>query len=283
MTDQSAPAAVRPPSIFKEYERQLPVRAPFIWLRDGLDDCLISPLSSLAYGLAVFLVSVLFVGSLWQFGFSYMLLPVVAGFMVVGPVIAIALYEKSRLIREGASMVTLKRMLRVKAKSSGQLFFIGAILMLVFTFWLRAAVMLYALFFGLAPFGGFEDMMQTLFFTQTGLTLLLVGSIVGGVFAGFSFAISAFSIPLLMNEEKDTVSAMAVSVAMSMGNKAVVFLWGLCVLALFLVSVATAFVGLILVFPVLGHATWHAYKALRVIPQDPHLKTDEAKTPLADR
>ena len=93
--------------------------------------------------------------------------------------------------------------------------------------------------------------------------MLLVGGAVGGLFAAFSFAISAFSIPMLLNERVDALTAMGTSMALVWNNCPVMLTWGAIVLGLFLLSLATGLVGLIVVFPVLGHGTWHAYRAIR--------------------
>jgi uncharacterized membrane protein len=102
-----------------------------------------------------------------------------------------------------------------------------------------------------------------LFTTPTGWAMLLVGSVVGALFAAFSFAISAVSIPMLLEEKVDALTAMGSSVALVSHNLPVMLAWGLIVLALFLVSLATGLLGLIVVFPLLGHGTWHAYRAIR--------------------
>lgn len=257
------PATQTPPTRVKDFERNLPVSAAFDWLKAGARDTFASPVSSLLYGFIVFLISAVFVAGLFQFGFSYILLPVIAGFMVVGPLVAIGLYGKSRLLAAGSTHVSFGEMLAIKAKSPGQLLLVGVVLMLIMTFWLRFAIVLYALFFGLAPFDGVQETVDTLFFTATGRSMLMVGTAVGGLMAALSFCVSAFSIPMLMNEKKDTMTAMVLSVVIAWTNKPLVFVWGCIVLALFLVSVATGFVGLIVIFPILGHGTWHAYRALR--------------------
>lgn len=263
MTHENASVAHRPPTMAKDFAQGLPVHASVDWLKAGVRDTFASPVSSLLYGFIVFLISVAFVAVMFRFGFSYFLFPAIAGFMVLGPFIATGLYGKSRLLAAGASHVSTHDMLSVKPKSPGQLLLVGIVLMLIMTFWLRFAVVLYALFFGLEPFGGLEQTVDTLFFTNTGRTLLMVGSVVGGLMAALSFSISAFSIPMLMNEKKDTMTAVALSVVIAWMNKPVVFVWGSIVLALFVFSVATAFIGLIVIFPILGHGTWHAYKAMR--------------------
>ena len=93
--------------------------------------------------------------------------------------------------------------------------------------------------------------------------MLLVGSAVGGLFAAFSFAISAFSIPMLLNERVDALTAMGTSTALVWNNLPVMLTWAGIVVGLFLISLAIGLVGLIIVFPILGHGTWHAYRAIR--------------------
>jgi uncharacterized membrane protein len=92
--------------------------------------------------------------------------------------------------------------------------------------------------------------------------MLVVGTAVGGLFAAFSFAISAFSIPMLLNESVDALTAMGSSMALVWNNLRVLLIWAAIVLVLFLVTLTTGMLGLIVVYPLLGHATWHAYRAV---------------------
>ena len=123
--------------------------------------------------------------------------------------------------------------------------------------WMRAAVIIYALFFGLRPFPGLDHVAAMLFSTPIGWAMLIAGSVAGGIFAAFSFAISTFSIPMLLDEKTDAFTAMGTSISLVWNNLPVMLAWGAIVLALFLVSVVTGLLGLIVVFPLLGHATWH--------------------------
>lgn len=102
-----------------------------------------------------------------------------------------------------------------------------------------------------------------LFGTPVGWAMLLVGTVVGGLFAAFSFAISAFAIPMLLDERVDAFTAMGTSISMVFRNLPVMLAWGAIVLGLFLITVATGLLGLIIVFPLLGHATWHSYRAIK--------------------
>jgi uncharacterized membrane protein len=154
-------------------------------------------------------------------------------------------------------------MIFVKPRSGGQVLFTGVLLCLLMLLWMRAAVIIYALFFGLRPFPGLDHIAEMLFTTPTGWAMLIVGGAVGGLFAAFSFAISAFSIPMLLSERVDALTAMGTSTALVWNNLPAMLTWGIIVLALFLLSLATGLLGLIVVFPLLGHGTWHAYRAIR--------------------
>jgi uncharacterized membrane protein len=210
----------------------------------------------------VFVLSLAVVTCLFRLEHDYILFPALAGFMVVGPLVAIGLYQKSRDLEEGRP-VSLARMIFVRAESGAQVWFTGAILCLLMLVWMRAAVIIYALFFGLRPFPGLDHIAAMLFTTPEGWGMLVVGAVVGGLFAAFSFAISTFSIPMLLAEKVDAFTAMGTSISMVFRNLPVMLVWGAIVLALFLICIVTGLVGLVVIFPLLGHATWHSYRAIR--------------------
>lgn len=256
------PPVVPPLPIEQRYARDLASGAAFGWLRDGWRDLAINPGPSLLYGLFVFLLSTgIVAGLIWQ-AWDFALFPAIAGFLVFAPALAIGLYDKSRALEVG-EQVSLRHMLLPHARAGGQVLFTGALLCGVMLLWMRAAVIIYALFFGVRPFPGLDHIAPMLFTTTTGIAMLVVGTLVGGLFAAFSFAISAFSIPMMLDKRVDALTAMGTSWALVWNNLPTMMVWGVLVLVLFLLSVATGLLGLIIVFPWLGHATWHAYRAVR--------------------
>jgi uncharacterized membrane protein len=245
-----------------QWKRHLPMDAPLTWLRRGWRDIWIRPLASLFYGLMVFLASLIFIVYMFRSGRDYFLFPALAGFLIVGPLVAAGLYLKSRDIDNGKGP-TLRSMLAVRPLAGTQVFFTGMLLTMLMLLWMRAAVLVYALFFGVRPFPGLDHVTGMLFTTPVGWAMLVVGSLIGALFAGFAFAISVFSIPMLLDQRVDALTAMGTSTAMVWNNLRPMLAWGAIVLALFLLSVVTGLLALIIVFPWLGHATWHAYKDMR--------------------
>jgi uncharacterized membrane protein len=242
-------------------KRRLSIFSGFRWLAAGWRDFWNGPGSSLAYGLGVFLLSVGFLAALTAFGLDYILFPALSGFMIVAPFLAIGLYEKSRAIEEGRR-VTITSMVMVQPRSGSQVFFLGLLLCLLMLLWMRAAVLLYALFFGVKAFPGLDRIPDLLLTTTYGQLMLAVGTAVGGLFAAFAFAVSVFSAPMLLDQRVDALTAMGSSMRLVWNNLPVMLMWGALVLLLSAICVATALVGMIVIFPLLGHATWHAYRAV---------------------
>lgn len=248
----------RPASAFA---RHLPASAAFGWLRDGWRDLWAAPWSSLAYGAFLTLISYAVLWALHASQLLYLALPAISGFLIVGPFLAIGLYEKSRRQARG-ERISLPAMLAFRPASGPQLAFAGLMLGLLVLFWLRAADLLYALFFGLVPFPGAEEAFANLLTTPRGGGLLVTGTLVGGLFAAFAFAISVFSVPMLVSRKTDALTAMGQSFGMTTHNLTPMLAWGAIVACGLVLSLVTGLLGLIVVFPVLGHGTWRAYTAI---------------------
>ncbi len=244
------------------FARNLPPFAALQWLGAGWSDFRTNPLQSLGYGLAVFTLSVGVIWGLIAVGLPSLILPALSGFLVVGPLLAIGLYEKSRRLHAGQP-VTLASMIVAHPRSGGQLVFAGLLLCLLVMLWLRAANLLYALFYGLLPFPGYDQILVQMLTTPRGWALILTGSAIGGMFAAFAMAISLFSIPMLLERKVDALTALGTSFALTTQNLRAVLPWGAIVVIGFALSAVTGLLGLIVIFPLLGHGTWHAWVALR--------------------
>ncbi len=244
------------------WERHLPPSASFAWLGAGFRDLIAAPGPSLAYGLFVCVISIVSVWAMIVLRWDYLLFPALAGFMIVGPILAIGLYEVSRT-REHGRTPTFGDIVRFRPHYVAQVFFAGLLLCLLLLLWMRAAVLIYALFFGYRAFPGLDHLLPLLIGTPLGWGMIVTGSFVGALFAAFAFATSVFSIPMLVEENTDVLTAMGTSTAMVWNNLPVMIAWGTIVLVLFVVSVLTGFLGMIVVFPLLGYGTWHAYRAIR--------------------
>lgn len=237
----------------------LSMDSPWRWLALGWRDMWAVPGISLTYGLVFFGVSAAIVAGLAVLSWSAVALAMAAGFMLVGPMLAVGLYEASRRLEAGEPL-HLRDIFFVATKSPSQLALLGGALMLVLLIWMRLATLLFALFFGGEGFPPLSNFLQTLFFTSHGLGLMVMGTAVGAVLAAFVFAISAISVPMLMERDMDAVSAMGESALAVLRHPKELLLWAWLIAVIMAAGLATLLVGMIIAFPLIGHATWHAYR-----------------------
>lgn len=241
--------------------KTLEPEAPWRWLEAGWRDMTAAPLLSFSYGLGVIGGGVAIVYGLWRTGYES-LIPVAFGvFALVGPLLALGLYEMSRRLDAGQP----PRLFPVRMagpRSISQIAYISFFLMFAALVWLRVAIMLYALFASstYTPMGDFIGFALT---TGPGLMMLAVGTVVGGIIAFVIYLMTVVSIPMLMNERADPFTAIAAGVVAFKTNPGPMLLWAWLIAIITAAGVATAFVGLAVAFPLLGHATWHAYKDIR--------------------
>jgi len=239
--------------------RRLELDRPWAWLAAGWDDIRRAPAVSLTYGALFTAISFLITFGVFLVGLEYLLFPLAASFMLVGPLLAVGLYETSRRLETGAP-VSLGRALFVATRSPMGLAFLGVALMAMLLIWMRAATLLLALFLGPMVFPPLTEVIPTLLLTTQGVALLAVGTACGAVLAALVFAISVVSVPLLMERDIDVVSAVIVSLQAVARNPKPMLLWAWLVALLTAFGIATLYIGLIVTFPLVGHATWHAYR-----------------------
>lgn len=228
--------------------RTLALGAPFRWLRLGWRDLRAAGRPSLIYGAAIVALSYLILFFTWAFGDLGLYLSLASGFVFLGPVLAIGLYSISCQLEQGRTP-QLGYCLREGKRHLGNELMFAVMLLIVFLIWARAASMVHVFF----PMAAHP--------TTAGYLLFLgVGSLVGAVFSALIFTFSAFSLPMIMDRKVDPVTAVVTSVNAVLRNKTVMLVWALLILGCVALGFATAFLGFAVLLPLIGHATWHAYK-----------------------
>lgn len=237
------------------------VEAPWEWLGKGWRDMWCHPRLSLTYGAIFAAIAALLSVLLAYYKIESVVLPLAAGFLLAGPIFAIGLYEVSR--REELELpVSWGEIISHSPRSTAQLGFFGVVLLIAFMAWTQMAILSFALFFGLNGFPPISELVNLLLFTPSGLIFIALGTVVGAVIALFIFSISAVSVPMLLAREMDAVTAALVSIECVRKNFWPMLLWAWLIALLVTVGIATLFVGLVITFPLVGHATWHAYRDL---------------------
>lgn len=240
--------------------RRVPLDRPWLWLARGWSDILRAPVFSLSVGAAVAAVSIGLKILTLVSGAIYLALPLTAGFFFMAPLIAVGLYEISRRLGTGES-VRWRDVLLAWRRNSGQIALLGFILMAAHLVWVRIATLLFALFFaGANP--SLERLMDALIFSPVSVSFLLTGTIFGIVLGTVVFAISAISIPMLIDRDVSVITAMATSLTAVRINLPAMALWAALIVGFTVAGLATFYLGLVIVLPLLGHASWHAYKDL---------------------
>lgn len=245
-------------TVFGARIRRLPVDRPWAWIAAGWSDLAALPRYSLGFGAAFVAASAAMSFGIWLSGFSHLLLPAAAGFFFLAPLLAIFTYEISRR-RESGEAIDLAGVLFALRRNASQIFLMGLALMFLHLVWIRIAMLLFALSFGnVNP--PLDQVIAISLTSPVVLPFLVAGTIIGGVLATFAFAISAVSIPMLLDRDVGVATAIATSWVAVRTNWQTMALWAGLIVLFTSLGIATFYVGLILAMPLIGHASWHAYK-----------------------
>ena len=232
-------------------------------LKRGWADMRRSPLYSFMFASAYVAIGLVLAYVTWLTGQTYWLIFAAVGFPLVGPFAACGFYEVSRCLEKGETLNPSFVCSVVIRQGKRQLPSLCAIIIMVFLFWFFIAHMIFALFLGLSTMTNVSSSYEV-YTTPNGLMMLAVGTAVGAAFAMLLFMITVISMPLLHDREVDFVTAMITSFQTVMKNPVPMLTWAMIISLLTFVAMIPAFLGLYLVLPLLGHASWHLYDQIAI-------------------
>ncbi|MEO0936852.1 MAG: DUF2189 domain-containing protein [Pseudomonadota bacterium] len=230
-------------------------------LTRGWRDFTAAPALGLLVGLACVLTGWGITGlTLWA-GHTFWLILAVFGFPLVAPFAAVGLYEISRLRGLGEAPSMTRALETVWQQRGRQLPQLSAMVIILLLFWFFLGHMIFALFLGLAPMTNITTSLDV-FLSADGLQMLAFGSVVGGAFGLVLYAVCVMGLPMLMDREVDYVTAMIRSFGVVQSAPVVMIGWAVLIGALLILAMLPGFLGLLVVLPWLGHASWHLYDGL---------------------
>ena len=224
----------------------------------GMQDFRRAPWIGLFFGGLFAVAGWLLVALLWQFGMPYLAYPLAMGFALVAPFAAVAFYAVSAKLEKGEAVTLGGVVSAVREAGQRDLRWMALVTGFGLVIWMDIAAFL---FFGLMGFQSFgPDFLEKLLTTPTGLVFLFVGNAAGALIAMTIFSISVVSFPMLYDRDIDFVTAMTTSVRVVVASPLAMIVWCGLIALLIGISLLSGFLGLFLVMPVIGHATWHLYR-----------------------
>jgi uncharacterized membrane protein len=233
----------------------------------GLRDFQAAPIFGLILGGLYALGGMVIIRAASSWGMLYLAYPLAAGFALIGPFVAVGLYEVSRL-RERGEAVTFGRVFTcIFAQGRRELGWMSLVTVFIFMMWMYQVRLLIALFFGFESFTA-ESFLRTLLTTPEGWLFLAIGHIDGAVLSAVLFSLTVVSFPLLLERDVDFITAMITSVRAVTRSPFAMLGWAALIVVLMIAACLPFFLGLFVVLPVLGHATWHLYRRI-IAPEAP--------------
>ena len=252
----AAPLDTADPSVFDIRLHSVGLGAPLQWLRLGWRDFTRAPGIGVFYG-ACFAAMGWMLLELFRHAPAYTL-ALSAGFLLAGPFMCLGLYDVSRRLERG-DRPDLARSLTAWRARTGTMAIFGAVLLILEMLWARASLIVFALSFDGMP--DFKGSLLALLDPEN-LAFIVAYVAVGGLFAGLIFAISVVAMPMILDRHTDAITAGLTSLRLCLTQPGLMVLWGAVITLLVVLAMAPWFLGLVVVAPVLGHASWHAYRGV---------------------
>jgi len=239
-------------------------------LRRGVDDFVAMPSHAVFLCVIYPLLGILLIGMTLGYSMLPLAFPIAAGFALIGPLAAIGLYELSRRREAGLDSTSSHAFDVLHSPSLGAIVALGFLLMAIFLIWLVVAEAIYIANFGYAPPASLGAFIHDVLTTRAGWNLIVFGTGAGFLFAVVALTIGAVSFPLLLDRDVGAAVALLTSIRVVAANPVTMALWGFIVAALLAIGSIPFFLGLTIVMPVLGHATWHLYRKAVEPDTNPH-------------
>ncbi|MBL6457524.1 DUF2189 domain-containing protein [Belnapia sp. T6] len=243
--------------------RRVTADRPWVWLTLGWRDMMSNRAISLGIGGALTLFGWALSLLLFESGAQWAILPATAGFFILAPLLAVPLYEISRRAELGQP-TTLADAVQPFRRPGGQIAMMGLVLLLIHLFWVRVAGLLFALFFGGVALPSLARLPLAMLQSEMLLPFLIIGTGFGFVLAAVTFAIGAVSLPMLVDRDVSWLEAVTISIEAVLENRQAMALWAGLIVLFTGLALVPFFLGLVVVLPLVGHATWHAYRDLVV-------------------
>ena len=264
ISDTSAQETASPPSRRPDPTRVNPITFETIVdaLGAGMRDFRNAPRFGLFFGGVYAVGGIIIMMTISAFDMSYLSYPLAIAFGLMGPFIAVGLYEVSRRLEAGDPLDWGGVLSVIWAQRRRELAWMAFVVLFIQIMWMYQVRLLLALFLGFQSFASFGEFLEVIVTTPEGLMFLLVGNIVGAALSIILFSLTVVSFPMLLDRDVDFITAMITSVRSVVTSPTAMIGWALIVTVTLILSMLPIFVGLIVSLPILGHTTWHLYRKL---------------------
>ncbi|MCW9035680.1 MAG: DUF2189 domain-containing protein [Alphaproteobacteria bacterium] len=245
---------------YENHINKVEIEDVFLWLAAGWRDFKASGIVSFSCGLIFVIAGLVMTVGMYYSGFEYLIAPAIQGFLLIGPSLTVGFYAISRSLEVDENPSIWKAVSAWRTNKIS-LIAMGLAQLMFLVVWLRISVLIFALSFPYTPFD-LQSMLNAILFTMDGYIFLAVGTLFGSLLAFVAFATGAISLPYMMDKKVGLIQGIVTSVVAVIVNFKTMMVWAAAIVTITGAGLLTGFIGLAFTLPLVGHASWHAYRAL---------------------